>query len=58
MESAVLRTLHPDALPSVANLLGISTGLTELLEMPEALAGNGDLNLLRGIVEYESVQTK
>ncbi len=54
--AAVLKMLPPDALPFVANRLGIALGLNEMMEMMKALAGNGDLNLLRGVVEYESVR--
>ncbi len=56
VDSAVFKKLHPDALSFVAHRLGITIGLAELMEMLKALAGNGDLNLLRGVVEYESVR--
>lgn len=56
VESTVLTMLPPDATAFVASRLGITIGLTEMMEMLKALAGNGDLNFLRGVVEYNAVR--
>lgn len=56
VNSTVLKAFPPDALSFVATRLGVTLGLNELMEMLKALAGNGDLNLLTGVVEYESVR--
>ena len=56
VKAAVLKALPPDAITFVASRLGIKIGLAEVMEMLKGLAGNGDLNLLNGVVEYESVR--
>ncbi len=54
--SAVITKINPAVFSFVATRLGVSIGITQLMEMLRALAGNGDLNLLRGILQYEAVR--
>lgn len=56
VESKVLPCVHSDVFGFVGTRLGASLGFADLMQMLRALAGNGDLNLLRGLVEYESVR--
>lgn len=56
VDACILKTLQPTALSFVSSRLGISIGLPEFMEMLTSLAGVGDLNLLRGIVEYNVVR--
>jgi hypothetical protein len=56
VNSTFLKMLPRDALSFVSNRLGTTIGSADLMEMLSALAGNGDLNLLRGVVEYETVR--
>lgn len=56
VKSTVFPKLPPDGLAFVANRLGITLGLPDLMEMLRAFSGKGDLNFLNGIIEYESVR--
>jgi hypothetical protein len=56
VDSAILKKLPANALSFVETRLGVTIGLSELMEMLKALSGNGDLNLLRGVIEFESVR--
>jgi hypothetical protein len=56
VDVAIFKKLPPNAIPFVATRLATNIGLPDVMAMLRSLAGNGDLNLLRGIVEYEYVR--
>lgn len=56
VDSRIIKQLPVGALSFVETRLGASIGLVELMQMLKALSGNGDLNLLRGVIDFESVR--
>lgn len=56
VNSRIMKQLPAGALSFVETRLGATIGLPEFMEMLKALVGNGDLNLLRGVIDYETVR--